>query len=86
MYSTEEHDEAMVDLGNAIRSGDAAYVFEIIETNNGIESSALSRRGLQFEITLRKQTKAELLTSNETEALRYNQDLAHRDNTERHCS
>ena len=57
----------MVDLGNAIRSGDAAYVYEIIETNNGIESSALSRRGLQFEITLRKQTKAELLTSNGTE-------------------
>ena len=62
LYS-EENDEAMVDLGDAIRSGDATYVFEMIETNNGIESSALSRRGLQFEITLRKETKAELLTS-----------------------
>ena len=57
----------MVDLGNAIRSGNASYVYELIEANNGIESSALSRRGLQFEITLRKQTKAELVTSNSTE-------------------
>ena len=62
LYS-EENDEAMVDLGDAIRSGDATYVFEMIEANNGIESSALSRRGLQFEITLRKETKAELLMS-----------------------
>ena len=29
LYS-EENDEAMVDLGNAIRSGDASYVYEII--------------------------------------------------------
>ena len=57
----------MVNLGNAIRSGDAQYVYEMIENNNGIETSALSRRGIGFETTFRRETKAMTVkTSNST--------------------
>ena len=66
LYS-EENDEAMVSLGNAIRSGDTQYVYNIIETNSEIKTSALSRRGILFEATFRRENTTELTPLNTTQ-------------------
>ena len=51
---SEGNDQSMVDLGNAIRSGYADYVYELIEENKSIGYSSLYRLGFQFETSLRR--------------------------------
>ena len=51
---SEGNDQSMVDLGNAIRSGYADYVYELIEENKSIGYSTLYRLGFQFETSLRR--------------------------------
>ena len=58
-----DNDQAMVDLGEAIRSGQIQFLNEILEDNNGIGSTIFNRLGIQFEISLRKLSKKQKYSS-----------------------
>ena len=53
----------MVDLGEAIRSGQIEFLNEILEENNGIGSTIFNRLGIQFEVSLRKLSKKQKYSS-----------------------
>ena len=53
----------MVELGEAIRSGQIEYLNEILEENNGIGSTIFNRLGIQFEVSLRKLSKKQKYSS-----------------------
>ena len=58
-----DNDQAMVELGEAIRSGQIEFLNEILEERNGIGSSIFNRLGIQFEVSLRKLSKKQKYSS-----------------------
>ena len=53
----------MVELGEAIRSGQIEFLNEILEESNGIGSTIFNRLGIQFEVSLRKLSKKQKYSS-----------------------